>query len=647
MMSDVHVDSPLLTAEQQKVVEQPSDARVLVTAGAGAGKTHTLVRRLDFLVAEEELSAGEILVLTFSRAAVRELRNRLAAQGDAARNVRAQTFDSWALDLLMQVDADGEWPQRSFDQRIAGACDAIERGLAEELYGDDLLHVVIDEVQDLVGRRREMVELLLDHFDPGFTMVGDPAQSIYGFTLKDDERRAGETNRFFVWLRNSFGEDLVELELTENFRAGTDEARTALPYGPRLRQIAETVGPGDRELYGELRSELRRNLLFGQIDEFTASVLTEYDGSTAILCRTNGQALLISEQLASYGVEHLLQRSARDRAAPAWIGLLFRAIDGGHLSRARFDELVPSLSLPSGAVPGRLWSLLQRTGDGRGNDRSLDLGRLRRALATGRLPDELTAQPPAPLVVSSFHRAKGLEFDRVVVVDPGPLLEGSKERTRADRRAGIEREVDVDEETRLLYVAMTRPREDLLWLEQPDTKFVRTDQEVKRWARYSYKYWARLGLELRGGDVHTEQPAGMRDFAGDSLELQDYLATSVRPGDDIALERLHPDAIGLEESPPYLVMHADRPIGAVSDRFRSDLYHHLKLNRSYEPRNWPQRITGIRIDAIETVAGSEAAGIQVGLGPHGVWLAPRLMGLSRFTYDPRTQREEDTGVASQ
>src|SRR5690606_26576991 len=95
-VSDAYSGTPTLTAEQRAVVEQPAGARTLVTAQAGAGKTHTLVRRLDRLVAEEDLSAGEILVLTFSRAAVRELKNRLVRYGEAARHVRVQTFDSWA-----------------------------------------------------------------------------------------------------------------------------------------------------------------------------------------------------------------------------------------------------------------------------------------------------------------------------------------------------------------------------------------------------------------------------------------------------------------------------------------------------------------------------------------------------------------------
>ncbi|WP_285701170.1 ATP-dependent helicase [Actinomadura sp. NBRC 104412] len=646
-MSDVYAESPPLTDEQRAVVEQPAAAKILVTAGAGAGKTHTLVRRLDFLIADEGVSAGEILVLTFSRAAVRELRNRLAAHGDSARYVRVQTFDSWALDLLMQVDAEGAWHERSFEQRIAGACEAIEKGLAEDLFGDDLIHVVIDEVQDLVGKRRELVESLLDEFDPGFTVVGDPAQSIYGFTVSDLDRRSGETNQFFVWLRNTFGRDLLELRLTKNFRADTDEARTALPYGPLLREVAETSRRNDQDLYGELRAELRSNLVLGELDEFAASALTEYEGSTAVLCRRNGEALVISERLASYAVEHRLQRSARDRVAPAWLGLLFRAVDGTVLTRARFDELVPALPLPADTAPDRLWSLLLRTGTGRGNDRTLDLARLRRALATGRLPDDLTAQPPARLVVSSFHRAKGLEFDRVVIVDPGPLPEGKEGHARTGRRSRRGHAIDADEEARLLYVAMTRPRQDLLWLEQPDIKFIRIDDAVHRWARYSFKYWARLGLELVGGDVHSDQPAGMRDFTADPVELQDYLATSVRPGDDVVLERLAPQAIGPNEGPPYLIMHDDRPIGTVSDRFRSDLFRHMKPNRTFEPRNWPRRLTGVRIDAVETVAGSEAAGIQAGLGPHGVWLAPRVMGLSSFTYDRKTHGEEEPGVTTQ
>lgn len=635
-MSDPYTGNPPLTAEQQAVVGQPADARVLVIAGAGAGKTHTLVRRLDFLVAEEGVSAGEILVLTFSRAAVRELRDRLAEHGEAARHVRAQTFDSWALDLLMQVDAQGNWPERSFEERIVGARRAIEDGLAEELYGEDLLHVVIDEVQDLVGDRREPVEALLGRFDCGFTVVGDPAQSIYGFTVPDAERRAGEANRFFVRLRDMFGEGLIELHLSGNFRADTEEARTALSYGPLLCRMTETGADDGARLYEDLRAELHGRLDLGELDAYVCESLKGYDGTTAILCRTNGQALSISERLAAHGVAHRLQRSAQERVAPSWLGLLFRAAEGTVLSRGRFDELVSFLPLPEDTVPDRLWRSLLRAGGGRGGDRSIDLGMLRTALATGRLPDELTAQPPAGLVVSSFHRVKGLEFDRVVIADPGPLQEAFKGKGRS----GKAQDTDPAEEARLLYVAMTRPRRDLFWIDAPASRFIRIAQEIPRWGRYAVERWARRGLEILGGDVHTDQPAGMHCFDADAVELQEYLATKVLPGDEVVLDRLHPVAIEFGQSPPYLIMHGGRPIGIVSERFRSHLYRFMGGRPGFEPRTWPRRITGVRIDAVETVAGSRAVGEQARLGPHGVWLAPRLVGLSRFVYE----KQEDADV---
>ena len=200
-MTDAYQDSPPLTDEQLAVVEQPWDARVLVTADAGAGKTHTLVRRLDALCGhedpEEALEAAEILVLTFSRAAARELRERIALHGERAHRVRARTFDAWAYEVLLQEHPDGEWGAVGFDVRIAAATRAIEKGALE--IGDAVppAHVVIDEVQDLLGGRRELVETLLDRYQDscGFTVVGDAAQSVYGFQIEDLSERADETGR--------------------------------------------------------------------------------------------------------------------------------------------------------------------------------------------------------------------------------------------------------------------------------------------------------------------------------------------------------------------------------------------------------------------------------------------------------------------
>lgn len=621
-MSGPYEAQPTLTDEQQAVVDQPADALLLVTAGAGAGKTHTLVRRLEALIMQKGLRAGEILVLSFSRAAVRELRERLARHGDAARYVRAQTFDSWALDVLCEVSPDTDWRAKSFDERIRAATQAISTGDADGRYEADLAHVVIDEVQDLVGDRRELVEALLDRYDCGFTVVGDPAQAIYGFQIKDLVERKGETNRFFDWLRATFGEDLVELRLDRNFRARTEEARLALHLGPRLQ-----VGLSEPETYERLRDVLGDTLHFGNLtDASVCAALREYEGTSAILCRTNGQALLCSELLHAGGVPHRLQRTAQDRAVPAWLNQLFRPGTGSQLSRKRFDELTSSLEMDLDLV----WRLLGRAGSTRGNDRSLDLARLRTAIATNRLPDELTTQPASSLVVSSFHRAKGLEFGRVLVLDPGALWEDS--------------DTHPAEEARMLYVAMTRPRDELWHLtlkKTPPTGIKKKDVGSDRWSRYHWtKKYMRLGLELLGDDVHTDHPAGALIFHADPVELQTHLATKVLPGDEVVLECLDDSYPAIGQSPIYLVVHADRPIGVMSDRFSTDLYRYMQRSAKSVPKKWPLRIIGARIEAVETVAGGTAAGSTAGLGEHGVWLAPRLTGLTWFDYG-KTKETDD------
>lgn len=601
-----------LTDEQQKVVDQPADALVVVTAGPGAGKTHTLVRRLGALV-EGGLGAGEILVLSFSRAAVRELRTRLADVGAAARHVRAQTFDSWALELLTALDPDGSWRSRSFESRIEKAVEVINSGHADK-WLDDLLHIVVDEVQDLVGSRRRMVEALLERFEVGFTVVGDPAQSIYGFQIEDPAERAWETNRFFARLREIFGDQLVELALTKNFRVRDRAAEPALSFSDELRCARVQAG-----VFNRLRGTLRGTEPFGQLDDdFARAALDQDDTTTAVLCRSNGQAMLVSEDLYRAGVRHRLQRSVRDKVVPGWIGLLFSSNEGSFVTREMFYEALNRVSSDSdcGPDPDLLWRWMIRS-TARGQNRQVvDLRVLRGIVGSERLPDELADQHVSPVVVSSYHRAKGLEFDRVIVADPG----------------GDGSDLDSGEEARALYVAMTRARDEVTWIDTPGGYWVRKNKAIERWARYALNGRTTRGLELRGGDVATDEPPGMQDFEARCVSLQHYLAAEVRRGDEIVLERLYDEPLVDRQSPPYLVMHRDRPIATVSRRFRHTL-HSLQKSTGFRNPWWPKRITGVRIDAVETAVGSEAAGIEAGLGSHGVWLVPRLSGLSTFHYD--------------
>ncbi|MFF9619980.1 UvrD-helicase domain-containing protein [Streptomyces griseosporeus] len=634
-MTDVYLDSPPLTAEQQAVVEQPWDARVLVTAGAGAGKTHTLVRRLDALCGHEDpdeaLEASEILVLTFSRAAARELRERIARHGERARRVRAQTFDAWAYGVLLQAYPNRAWSGVSFEERIRAATEAVEKGALEA--GDSVppAHVVIDEVQDLLGDRRELVEALLDRYQDscGFTVVGDAAQSVYGFQIEDLEARDAETGRFFEWLRYSFPDDLVELRLTQNFRAVTPEARLALAYGPRLQQIRDADEAAT--IYAELRDLLLdpANAHGDLTDAYALEGLRRLQDTCAILTRDNRQASVVSRLLHENGVEHRLRRPLEEHPVPYWVAELLRRTEATGLTEDRFRSLLAEIPLGHEPNTTALWTVLRRAT--RSPSRTaLDLDGLRRLVGDGRFPDEAADPETAKIVVSTVHRAKGLEFDRVIVLTPPTVAELRKQHKD---------ELDMPSEARALYVAMTRARQDLYYMNAPELPLFCSASGRKDGRRYigGWRSYDRYGIVAQAGDVCRDDPPG---HESDAVATQAYLLERVRSGNEVMLRKLHDLPLGERQSPPYALVHEGREIGEASERFREDLFQVQKVNRTWDPW-WPDEIHGLRIDTLETVAGSIAAGTNAGLGDRGVWIVPRITGIGMFR---RAENDEEQGA---
>ncbi|HWC59633.1 MAG TPA: UvrD-helicase domain-containing protein, partial [Verrucomicrobiae bacterium] len=63
------------TQQQQKAIE--GSGGILLSAGAGTGKTATLVNRCIRLVTESEVDIDRILMVTFTNAAAAEMRQRI------------------------------------------------------------------------------------------------------------------------------------------------------------------------------------------------------------------------------------------------------------------------------------------------------------------------------------------------------------------------------------------------------------------------------------------------------------------------------------------------------------------------------------------------------------------------------------------
>ena len=95
---DIHLDD-----DQRRVVVSNAD-RALVIAGAGTGKTTTMVARVKYLVDKMDVDPKKILVLSFARKNVKELRDRIWT--DLNIDADVSTFHSLGFKYLKKACAD-------------------------------------------------------------------------------------------------------------------------------------------------------------------------------------------------------------------------------------------------------------------------------------------------------------------------------------------------------------------------------------------------------------------------------------------------------------------------------------------------------------------------------------------------------------
>ena len=89
--------------EQQKEAVLTTDGPILVLAGAGSGKTKVLTTKIAYLIEEKNVSPYNILAITFTNKAAKEMSERLfKLVGDRAKGSQVSTFHSFGLRIMRE-----------------------------------------------------------------------------------------------------------------------------------------------------------------------------------------------------------------------------------------------------------------------------------------------------------------------------------------------------------------------------------------------------------------------------------------------------------------------------------------------------------------------------------------------------------------
>ena len=463
--------------QRRIVADDRESTNVLVLAGPGSGKTRVLVHRIAYLIRVRRENPGSILALAYNRHAAVQIRQRLHDLiGDDAHGVTVLTCHAMAMRLVGASFADSmnNTDQRYFDNILIEATALLNGRNADPEDADeqrDLLlagfrWILVDEYQDIKGHEYELISALAgrtrDEDDQKLTIfaVGDDDQNIYAFSGSSTEyiRRFEEDYKsrpaYLTDNYRSTGHIIATANAViepagQRMKAGQaiaiDRARArGLPGGPRAGIDPVTQGrvqilPAGDSPITQAQAAIREL-------QRLSGLSRQWDwASCAIIARTWD---LLDPVRSLCQMEDIPVQISREDFSGTWqlreTQALLQWLENHPTQLISAEQMLQWLLLQKpGPWNGLLAEAVENYGLETGNA-ALPIIGFREWLAEWARDNRRRQHG---LLLTSVHRAKGLEFDHVAVLD------GGWENTS--------RQEDDDAPRRLYYVAMTRARQTL------------------------------------------------------------------------------------------------------------------------------------------------------------------------------------------
>ena len=472
------VESLKNPSQQRIVADDHEQVNMLVLAGPGSGKTRVLVHRIAYLVRVRRENPRGILALAYNRHAAVEIRRRLTVLiGDDARGITVLTCHALAMRIVgvsfrererrMLDDAEFRKVLRQAVALLHG--EGLEQEEADD-QRDRLLAgfrwILVDEYQDIGKDQYELISALagrtLQDEDRKLTLfaVGDDDQNIYTFNgasvefIQRFEEDYGPKPMFLVENYRSTIHiitaantviDLARNRMKSQHPIRIDRARTKTPKGGKWHSL-DPVSKGRVQILHARRDPISQAQVAIKELERLAALSPNWNWSQCAVIAREWKYLDPVRALCE--VLSIPVNMGNEEIPSFWHLRETRLFIEQLRRRDSRSVCSTDLSYCLGTVPQGPWMELMETAL---DDFALESG-------GGEVPLEHFTEWLAEwgrearrrqhgLLLLTAHRAKGLEFEHVVVLDGG-----------WDK---VDRDEDPDAPRRLFYVSMTRAKQTL------------------------------------------------------------------------------------------------------------------------------------------------------------------------------------------
>lgn len=461
-----------LSKKQMQIISDKESRVIVVAAGPGSGKTRVLVHKLASLLLLEDVKHEQLLMLTFSRAAATEFKQRLMGLiGNAAHFVEIKTFHSYAFDLLGRIGN-----LEDAKDVVGRAARMISEGEVEpNRIGKTVL--VVDEAQDMSSEEFALVRVLMSvNEEMRVIAVGDDDQNIYEF-------RGSDSN----YMRQLLADDKSTfVEMIENYRSTQHVVAFANAFvkGIHNRMKQTPILSMSKDEGTVVVTHHASHIMFQRV---VSDLLRQRNsGTMSVLTHTNEEAVILVALLRKHGLRSKLIQSMDGFRFwnMAEVRLFLKYIERdthtpivtdevwNEAKRKTFQAYATSSSLP---YLKRCIELFEKINKAK---YLTDF----KELVFESTTEDFCDTSDADVVVSTIHKSKGCEFDDVYMLVSQP-------------------QHVTDSEMRRYYVGMTRARKRL-FIYTNSTLFDRLPADIHQVDQTPYVFPDEVMLQLSHKDVN-------------------------------------------------------------------------------------------------------------------------------------------------